>query len=1163
VSAVFNPANLANRVVALEAAIRARVVVADGATGSLFDLLLGDASADRRDLVALELPEVAAGVHRAYLAAGAEILKTATFNASARGLARFAGGGAGGAADLARQLNEASARLARAAVDEAEKSDGRPRWVAGSVGPGSDAPSLGGCSYQDLRASYLPQFLGLIAGGADLALIETVQDTLQCKAAIGALEEAGRMAGRKLPFIASATVDARGRMLSGASPAAFAAIMEPFGPLAIGLNCSGGPDELEPAFEALARVSSAPICIMPNAGLPRSVGGTVTWPLDAEGFALRTAAIAKRLGAGIVGGCCGTGPDHIAALARAMATAAAPAARPRRVFALASAFEAVSAVEIGKDSSFLVIDERSNASGSAAFKALVKSGDLDAAARFAVDRAARGPAAVDISVAGSARDEAATLAAVVSRVASVAGAALSIDTTDPAVLAAVLPLVGGRPLVNSVNLEDAEKAVLTFDLAREYGAAVVCLAMDEAGPARTRESKLAICQRLYALALAHGLAPQDLLFDTATFPVASGDKSLAFSAAETVAAIGGLALACPGSGSVLGVGNCSFGLPKALRPALTSRFTAAARAAGLGVAIVDPAALARPIPEGFAEAADALIDARAGTDGYGEAIERLLAFAPAAAESASAAESAAAQSSAGTAGAAVPCEPGSLAALSAAIIAGDAKGAAGTVSLMTSAESMASVQTTDIAGAIAGAMAELGRRYDAGAIALPLVLRSADAARDAFGVLRATPGRPHPAGARVVLSTVRGDLHDIGKNLVGMVLEAAGFDVVDLGTDRNADDIARAAVEAGALAVGVSGLLTRSLMEMEKVARALATSGSSAMLLCGGAAVDREYVVERIEPVRPCLVSYARDPFEAVGILEKLKLAPVPAPVSLDGALQSPAPTATHDCQACATSTARTAPMPAPRAASADESQKTSIVEGPAFIPSFLGSTAMDSLGFEKLVAALDVNAVVRSRWGYADKAEGQAALDEAVASLRLAGGVEAACRYGYFRTTKPDNETIEFHTGVAHSIPFGFPRESSGELRSIADFYADDDMAAAFCVTLGRKATEYLAGLRATRDSSAYLRAHGLLAGLAEAAAELTHNHISLELSGRGAASKGKRYSFGFPGCPGVESNTPLLDLLGAAALGLRTTEGHQLDPEFSVTAIVIQRAEARYIRA
>lgn len=255
--------------------------------------------------------------------------------------------------------------------------------------------------------------------------------------------------------------------------------------------------------------------------------------------------------------------------------------------------------------------------------------------------------------------------------------------------------------------------------------------------------------------------------------------------------------------------------------------------------------------------------------------------------------------------------------------------------------------------------------------------------------------------------------------------------------------------------------------------------------------------------------------------------------------------------------------MPATRAASADESQKTSIVEGPAFIPSFLGSTAMDSLGFEKLVAALDVNAVVRSRWGYADKAEGQAALDEAVASLRLAGGVEAACRYGYFRTTKPDSETIEFHTGVAHSIPFGFPRESSGELRSIADFYADDDMAAAFCVTLGRKATEYLAGLRATRDSSAYLRAHGLLAGLAEAAAELTHNHISLELSGRGAASKGKRYSFGFPGCPGVESNTPLLDLLGAAALGLRTTEGHQLDPEFSVTAIVIQRAEARYIRA
>jgi 5-methyltetrahydrofolate--homocysteine methyltransferase len=222
----------------------------------------------------------------------------------------------------------------------------------------------------------------------------------------------------------------------------------------------------------------------------------------------------------------------------------------------------------------------------------------------------------------------------------------------------------------------------------------------------------------------------------------------------------------------------------------------------------------------------------------------------------------------------------------------------------------------------------------------------------------------------------------------------------------------------------------------------------------------------------------------------------------------------------------------------------------------------MDSLGFEKLVAALDVNAVVRSRWGYADEAEGQAALDEAVAALRQAGGVEATCRHGYFRTTKPEPEVVEFHAGAAYSVPFRFPREPAGERRSVADFYAGDDMAAAFCVTLGRRATDYLAGLKAARDSSAYLRAHGLLAGLAEAAAELTHNRISLELSGRGAASRGKRYSFGFPGCPGVEANAPLLALLDGARIGLQTTEGHQLDPEFSVTAIVIQRAQARYVR-
>lgn len=1131
----------------LAASLRDRAVIADGATGSLLDAMLGDEMADRRELVAIERPDTASKVHRAYIEAGAEILKTATFNANARSLRRFYSpelpvpGLAGDPAALARRINEASAALARSAVDAAFAADGRQRWVAGSVGPGSDAPSLGGCSYGELRDSYLPQMLGLIAGGADLVLIETVQDPLQAKAAIGALAEAGRSAARALPFIVSATVDSRGRMLSGAGVRAFAAIMEAFGPLAIGLNCSGGPDELASAFGTLAEASSAPVCIMPNAGLPRSVGGKVTWPLDAAGFAERTGAIARRFGAGIVGGCCGTGPGHIAALVAAMAGAPKPALRPRRIFALASAFDAVGGS--GKAGLF-VIDERSNAAGSVAFKSIVKSGDFEAAARFVVDRAARGADAVDISVAGSARDERAAMVDIVSRASPVSAAAISIDSTDPEVIAAVLPLIGGRPLVNSVNLEDTEKASRLFDLARDHGAAVICLAMDAHGPARDSATKLAICRNLYDLALSRGLAPEDLLFDAATFPVASGDKSLATSAVETLTAVRGLAGTCPGSLSVLGVGNSSFGLPKSQRPAFTSRFVVAAKAAGLGAAIVDPATLELSLPEPLADAADALVEARGGQEGYGEAIERLLSLGQAGSSPEAAAGSIPAQQG----------EAGPLEELAAAVISGDSKRAVGAV-----LAASATLASTAVAQAIAGAMAELGRRYDAGAIALPLVLRSADAARDAFSSLRASsprggPGATGRSGATVLLSTVRGDLHDIGKNLVGMVLEAAGFEIHDLGTDKSADDIAAAAMETGAVAVGVSGLLTRSLAEMEKVARALADAGSKALLLCGGAAVDREYVSERIEPLRPGLVAYGKDPFEAVSLLEHPR--PVQKPAPMPDSQTSALPLATPPgSRGNGLSRATDAPNGLKR--------RVSLVEGPAFTPPFIGSDAMDTIPFEDLVAALDEGAVVRSRWGYSDAVEGGKALADAVSSLRVSGGLAAECRYGYFRARKRGDDIVELSTASSRCFAFRFPRESGGERRSVADFYADDDMAAAFCVTLGRQATAYLATVREIRDSSAYLRAHGLLAGLAEAAAEMAHRRLALWLSLRGAASAGKRYSFGFPGCPGVECNADLLELLSAGEIGLRTTSGHQLDPEFSVTAVLVPRAAARYIDA
>ena len=666
--------------------------------------------------------------------------------------------------------------------------------------------------------------------------------------------------------------------------------------------------------------------------------------------------------------------------------------------------------------------------------------------------------------------------------------------------------------------------------------------MDGQGPARDRATKLAICRRLYELALSRGLAPEDLLFDTATFPVASGDKSLAASALETLAAVRGLDATCPGSLSVLGVGNSSFGLPRAQRPAFTSRFVAAARAAGLGAAIVDPATLAIAVPEALADAADALIEARHGTDGYGEAVERLLSLGQPA-PGAQATDTPASLPPEGTR------EAGSPEEVAAAVLAGDSKRAVRAVSAAVAAATLSPAAT---AGAIAGAMAELGRRYDAGSIALPLVLRSADAARDAFAALRAssprdapgTPGRPE---ATVVLSTVRGDLHDIGKNLVGMVLEAAGFDVRDLGTDRSADDIAAAALESGAIAVGVSGLLTRSLVEMEKVALALADAGSKALLICGGAAVDREYVAERIEPLRPGLVAYGKDPFEAVGLLERPRRLGEPDSTGRprghhQSAMASRQPRRNRQGNGRAESDSSRAPHS--RLPSSGRLR---------WIPSPSKNCWQPWTSTPWSVRAGHIQTPSKAARRWPMRRASSAVTAE---SRRRAATVISSPAQG---TTTSSS----CPSGSSRWFAFRFPREPGGERRSVADYWADDDVAAAFCVTLGSGATDYLATVRAAGDSSAYLRAHGLLAGLAEAAAELVHRRLALWLAGRGAASAGKRYSFGFPGCPGVEFNADLLELLSAGEIGLRTTAGHQLDPEFSVTAVLVPRAVARYIDA
>ncbi len=1080
------------------------LVLADGSTGSALEAL-APGKASRAALLPLEELALVESLHAAYYAAGSDLAETATFTASARGLSRFAAELGERPEELAYRVNEAGARAARRAADAAEAADGRRRWVAGSIGPGDEAPSLGASSWAELRASYLPQARGLADGGADLALVETVQDPLQAKAAIAAL--ASPEGGRGLPFIASATVDGRGHLLAGSSIEAFVAIMAPFRPLAIGLNCSGGPDELDHALAALAAYSPFPISFMPNAGLPRSEGGRTLWPVGPAAFGEKVAALARRYGVAIVGGCCGTLPEHIGALAARLADRPVPPARPAARPALASLYEPE---HFGPG--LFKIGERANAAGSKAFAEALGREDFEVLAEIALAQEPSGARALDLHLAKAGRDEASDLAALVAALAPRARAALCLDSREPEALERALPLAGGRPLVNSASLEEPGRARRVFELAREQGAAVVCLAVDGSGPAKTAEDKVRVCRALYDIAVGEcGLEPASLLFDTLTFTAVAGPPG---AAAETLRAIPLVKAACPGSLTVLGVGNVSFGLPRKARPALTSAFLGLARAAGLDAAIVDAGGVPEPesLDPALRRAAEAIVLGKA-EEGL-DPLQLLLgsAAAPPEPEPAPGAEAGPADS------------------LRRAVLRGDGAAAAKAAGLLAEAG-----EGGRAASLVADAMGEAGRLWSSGSLPLPLVLRSAEAARRALAGLASASSAARGA---IVMATVEGDLHDIGKNIAAAIVACSGWRVVDLGVDVKAERIVEAARAEGAAAVGLSGLLTRSLDRMREACAALEAAGSRALVLCGGAAADPAFAAASLEPEHPGLVLACRDAFEALRALDAAEAAPAGRPAADEPPAREGPP--------------RKAASPiAPRV-------------GPAFEPARPGAEELGPFGLEALLEALDRKTLFGPRWGYgrADFPAAEAELAKLAARLAASRFPGARALGGLFRCRRSGASLLEIEdpSGGAPQI-WAFPVEAAPPKRCLAAYFAETGdalglLAVSVDPSLGREA----AALREAGRYEEYWRLHGLGSALAEAAAGLAHERLTREMEAAGSGCPGRRYSFGFPACPGVELQPSLLALLGAERIGLSLTSGFQLKPEHSVTAFVVARPDAEY---
>jgi 5-methyltetrahydrofolate--homocysteine methyltransferase len=839
------PTQRASRLEGLLALTRERIVVFDGGLGTTLARMGAPAVACNEALVQTD-PELVYRAHAAFFEAGADAVETDTLGGARHMLEEH---------KLGAQcfvLNRQAAELAhRAARDYATRD--RPCFVAGSIGPGAKLPSLGQIAFAELVESYTPQVEGLLAGSVDCLIVETSQDLLQMKAALVAIDEVFARLGKRVPVIAQFTVDASGRTLVGSDGAAMLAALEPFPVAAIGLNCGLGPEQMTAEVLYLGRHSSRLLSVMPNAGLPKLVNGRPVYSLSPESFAEQMKRFALNPGLNIAGGCCGTGPEHIRALVRALADV--PPRKPqvagRKPQArVSSLFRAQEAAVRPKP---LICGERTNASGSKRFRDLLQARDYDGMLRAAVEQEREGAHLVDLSVAAAGRQEATDMAEVCQRLNTGLSVPVMVDARDPQVVEAALQRLGGRSVVNSVTLEDPGRAHAVIELCRKYGAGLVLLTVDERGMAMTCARKLSVAGRLYKLALAGGLAPESLFLDFLTFTLGSGERALRRAAVETLAAVKAARKRFPASLTLLGVSNVSHGLEPGMRRALNTVFLARAIEHGLDAAIVHAGRI-QPLSElepKIVRSCDDLVFNRR-EDALARMIEQ---FSRTNAERGT-------QSAERKTPKAGPGER-----LKEMVLSGGAAGLEETLAGLLSTETALRI----VEKRLLPAMDEVGRRFEAGRMPLPFVLRSAEVMRRAFDVLKPRlPAGGEKARGTLVVATVRGDIHDIGKNLVEMIVSAGGFRVVNLGVRQSPEEILAAVRKHAPDAVGLSGLLVESARAMKEYLEVFAAAGVTVPVICGGAALSREYVARELAPAYAGKVFYARDALAGLKLMQNL-----------------------------------------------------------------------------------------------------------------------------------------------------------------------------------------------------------------------------------------------------------------------------------------------------
>jgi len=1160
--------------------VKERIVVFDGAMGTnlqVQNLSLDDFGGPRfegcNENLLVTRPDAVEKVHAGFLDVGCDVVETNSFNGTPVDFAEY------DIADKAYDMNVLAARLAkRVASDYATKE--KPRWVAGSMGPGRKLPTLGHISYAELRDAYSIQVRGLLDGGVDLLIVETCQDVLQTKAALAAIFAVFEERRSRVPVIAQVTIEVFGTMLNGTEISAALTALSPFPIDVVGMNCGTGPKHMTESIRYICENTSLPVSVLPNAGLPSVVEGKMHYDETPESFTAQLVHFASDFGANIVGGCCGTTPAHLKLVVEAMQRITP---KQRSATLLPAASSIYFQQPYVQDASFLIVGERVNASGSKKMRDLLNAEDWDGLVALGKEQEREGAHILDVNVDFVGRDGEKDMHELASRLVTNVKIPLMFDSTEWQKMEAGLQHAGGKCILNSTNYEDGVPRFLkVIDLAKRYGASVVIGTIDEDGMARTAEGKVKIAKRAYEQATKEaGLPATDIFFDPLALPISTGIEEDRRNALATIEAIKQIKAELPGAFTILGVSNISFGLNPASRVVLNSVFLHDAVEAGLDSAIVNASKIEplNRIGEKELKVARELIYDQRRFKGdvcvYDPLTEFTKLFEGVKSKTTKKASK----------GETVEER------LKNHIIDGEKIGLEDELRVGLEKHSALDI----INNILLDGMKVVGDLFGSGQMQLPFVLQSAEAMKAAVRFLEPFMEKKGGATAKgtMVLATVKGDVHDIGKNLVDIILTNNGYKVLNLGIKQPIDAILQAYDEHGADAIGMSGLLVKSTLIMKENLELMNERGIKVPVVLGGAALTRRYVEDDLKSLYHGRLFYARDAFAGLHTMDQLVGGNTAGHATNGKHTDAATLEAADDVEDLIGEEAKLGiRKPArPRGAKpiGDTTHTTRsdvATDVPIPEPPFLGSRVVEDVKLDDLFAFINETALFKGQWQFK---QGRMPVDEYQVLVRdkvrpiYEELKERSKRehllvpkvvYGYFHCQSEGNDLIVYNDDK--EVRFTFPRQPAGKHLCLADYFASResgkmDVVAFHLVTVGRRASEYSHELFKSDNYSDYLYFHGLSVESAEALAELWHKRMREELGIAGADSQeltrlfrqeyqGSRYSFGYPACPDLEDQQKLFELLDPSRIDVALSEEFQLEPEQSTSAIIVHHRQAKY---